>query len=214
MEIRLSKDCNDKVPMHITMAKHGGLLGKKAPSLITVEAGTDRNDPKNWILNIPIYIFRAKYENLSTEVTVGDTMGFLNVKGAPVMPAFIDDKGSMHFFDIHEILEYDNMTSADLAMIDAIVIIMTPNNDKTYAFYLMGAKVKCGLSKDLVKIKGHFNLNGFDVDEFHDDMCPDCMDIDFPDADSKTSWDENGSTSTTKSFVVDDSVDDDEDEED
>ena len=191
MEIRLSKDENSKVPMCLEMVKQG-IFGKKIPSLII-------ND-----VAIPIYVFRpGKLSDLHTEITVGDTMGVINIKGTPIIPGCTD-------FDIQEILEYDNMTASDLVMLDTIAIIITPN--KNYMFYLMGAKVKCGL-KNFVKIKAHFNLNGFDVDEFLDDMSQDNLDIDFPDADTKTTWDENGSTTTGKSFVVDDSVDDDDEEE-
>ena len=201
MEIRLSKDDKSKVPMSIEMVKHG-IFGKKIPSLII-----------NHDAVIPIYVFRpGKLSDLHTEITVGDTMGVINIKGTPVIPGCIDGKVILPFFDIQEILEYDNMTASDIIILDAIVIVMTPNKDKVYPFYLMGAKVKCW-PKDFVKIKAHFNLNGFDVDEFHADMCSDDLDIDFPDADTKTTWDENGSTTTTKSFVVDDLVDDDDEEE-
>ena len=201
MEIRLSKDDKSKVPMSIEMVKHG-IFGKKIPSLII-----------NHDAVIPIYVFRpGKHGDVRTEITVGDTMGVINIKGTPVIPGCIDGKVILPFFDIQEILEYQNMTASDIIILDAIVIVMAPNKDKVYPFYLMGAKVKCW-PKDFVKIKAHFNLNGFDVDEFHADMCSDDLDIDFPDADTKTTWDENGSTTTTKSFVVDDSVDDDEDEE-
>lgn len=205
MEIRLSKDDNTKVPMCIEMVKQG-IFGKKVPSLII-----------NRDAVIPIYVFRpGKLSDLHTEITVGDTMGVINIKGTPVIPGCIDGKVILPFFDIQEILEYDNMTASDISILDAIVIIMTPNKDKLYAFYLMGTKIKGGLSKGYVKIKAHFNLNGFNADEFLNDMSDDNddnLDIDFPDADTKTTWDENGSTTTTKSFVVDDSVDDDEDEE-
>ena len=192
MEIRLSKDDNTKVPMCLEMVKQG-IFGKEVPSLII-----------NHDAVIPIYVFRpGTLSDLHTEITVGDTMGVINIKGIPLIPGCTD-------FDIQEILEYDNMTASDLVMLDTIAIIITPN--KNYMFYLMGAKVKCDL-KNFVKIKAHFNLNGFDVDEFLDDMSQDNLYIDFPDADTKTTWDENGSTTTGKSFVVDDSVDDDDEEE-
>ena len=107
MEIRLSKDDNTKVPICLEMVKQG-IFGKKVPSLII-----------NHDAVIPIYVFRpGNLSDLHTEITVGDTMGVINIKGTPVIPGCIDGKVILPFFDIQEILLLPFEVPIEIAEID------------------------------------------------------------------------------------------------
>lgn len=161
MKIKVSCDSNETMNANLILTKHDGICDNELTSLIVTEFGKDRDDPKNWVVNIPIFEFNAA--EIEVNIRTGTNMGIIDVSGTNED----EEEDELLYFQQH-VLRCDSMTVDDLKSINAIVMISHWDWWDSYQFCVSDAKFKYKPKINKISVHGHFKLEGFNLDEFVD----------------------------------------------
>lgn len=163
MKIKVSCDSKETMIANLILTKHEDICDNELPSLIVTEFGKDRGDPKNWIVNIPIFEFDAA--EVAVNVRTGTNMGIIDASGTT---EDMEEDELLYFQQF--VLQCDSMTVDDLKSINAIVVIVALDWWDAYQFCVSDAKFKYKPKVNKISVHGHFKLNGFDLNTFVSDM--------------------------------------------